>query len=119
MSQDKPVQSNGIWDVSRKISVPSLVSDADATALIQALQGVAGVKTVVSETTQHCLVVRYDASVVDYLTLLQVLREIGHPPAYTWWARLKGNWYQFTDSNSRENANLPPPACCNKAPKKR
>jgi hypothetical protein len=56
---------------------------------------------------------------MDYLTVVRLLEEQGFPPSNNWWARVKASWFQFTDSNARENANLPPPACCNKAPKKR
>jgi hypothetical protein len=38
------------------------------------------------------------------------------PPLSNWWTRLKASWYQYTDTNARDNANAPPAACCNKLP---
>jgi hypothetical protein len=119
MSKNQDAQAGGIWDVRRRIRVPALGHEADAAALVRVMESFNGVKEVVADAGRNRIDIRYDASVVDYQSLMAVLEEQGYPPAKNWWTSLKGNWYQFTDSNSRENANLPPPACCNKAPKKR
>ena len=111
--------ASGVWDVSRTIRIPALKHDADATLLARAMEAQDGVKRVTADIARQRLEILYDASMVDYQTVITLLEQQGFPPVKNWWSRLIGNWYQFTDSNARENANLPPPACCNKAPKKR
>lgn len=119
MSDNHNTQTGGIWDVRRSLSVPGLVHEADSASLVSRMEAMDGVKKVTTDVRHHKVVVTYDASSVDFYSLARQLEDLGFPPAKGWWSRLKGNWYQFTDSNSRENASLPPPACCNKAPKKR
>lgn len=119
MSTSQSPQPAGVWVVSRKVRIPSLSHEADGVTLARALEATDGVKRATPDLAHHRLKIRYDASVIDYRALVIAMEEHGFPPARNWLARLKGNWYQFTDSNVRENANLPPPACCNKAPKKR
>jgi len=119
MSEMQSSRPTGVWEVRRKIRIPALVHAADGASLKRALEQYEGVRQAEVEPVKHRVEVRYDASVIDFMTLLSVLEEQGFPPTRSWLARLKASWYQFTDSNARENAHLPPPACCNKAPKKR
>ena len=119
MSKSQSPQPAGVWAVSRKVRIPSLSHEADGVTLARALEATDGVKRVTPHLAHRRLEICYDASVIDYRTLVKAMEAHGFPPAGNWLARLKGNWYQFTDSNARENANLPPPACCNKAPKRR
>jgi hypothetical protein len=119
MSDNYTSKSGGIWDVRRRVRIPSLVHEADGAALSRELESLEGIKRVVPDVSHHKIGITYDASLMDYHTVCVTLEKQGFPPANGWMDRLKANWYQFTDSNSRENANLPPPACCNKAPKKR
>lgn len=117
MSHTTTPQFEGVWEVKRIISIPSLIHEDDAGMLIGLLEQLDGVKQVVPDITHRRLKVRYDASKANYHQLAMILEAQGFPPSRSWWSRLKGNWYQFTDSNARENANLPPPSCCNKPPK--
>jgi len=117
MSNARTTKPAGMWEVSRKIRVPSLGQEADAMVLVPALEGLAGVRKVTTDTHKRCVVVRYDAAEIGYNALVSVLEMNGYPPSTSWWSNLKANWFQFTDSNARENANLPAPPCCNKPPK--
>lgn len=119
MSEMQSSRPAGVWEVRRRIRIPALSHEADGVTLKRALEQYEGVRQAQAEPANQRIEVRYDASLIDFMTLLTVLEEQGFPAASSWIARLKANWYQFTDSNARENANLPPPACCNKAPKKR
>jgi len=109
----------GTWDVSRKIKLSLPIQGDDAQVVSRAIEALDGVKAISLDQGKQLLEIHYSAAVIDYSTLVANLQKCGFPTANTMWSRLKGNWYQFTDTNSRENANLPPPACCNKAPKRR
>jgi copper chaperone CopZ len=97
--------------------VPALANVADAMAVERAVSVLSGVRKVATDLRKQQVVVRYDASQSAYQVILEALEGSGYPPLKTWWERVKGNWYQFTDANIRDNAKAPPPACCNKPPK--
>ena len=63
------------------------------------------------------MTVDYDASRLSYQMIVDRLENIGFPASDSWWSRIKGGWYQYADSNLRDNAKAPPPTCCNKPPK--
>ncbi len=114
LDQMKPA---GAWEVRRRIKVPALAHDADAMAVERNLSPLPGVRKVAADATRLQVVVLYDITGTDYQTILASLEELGFPPLDNWWSRRKMSWYQFTDSNGRDNAKAPPPACCNKPPK--
>lgn len=119
MAHDNSSNSSGVWDVRRRLVIPALTRKADASALHSALVSLDGVKGVITDIARSMLEVRYDASITDYRTVVTLLDERGFSPRRSWWSNLKGSWYQFLDSNARDNAHLPPPSCCNKPPRKR
>jgi copper chaperone CopZ len=111
------MKPTGTWEVRRAIKVPALVQPADAMAVERAVSALSGVRKVATDLEKQQVVVRYDASQSAYQTIVEALEGSGYPPLKNWWGRVKGNWYQFTDANIRDNANAPLPACCNKPPK--
>lgn len=117
MTSTQSTKPTGVWEVTRKIRIPGLSQEADALVIAKTFEGLSGVRKVSSDTHKRCVVVQYDASAVDYNSIVILLESAGFPAATGWWSKLKGSWYQFTDSNARENANLPTPPCCNKSPK--
>lgn len=117
MANTHSAKPTGVWEVTRTIRIPGLSQEADALVIVRALDELSGVKKVSTDTHKRCVSVQYDASAVDYNSIVILLESAGFPALSGWWSRLKGNWYQFTDSNARENANLPTPPCCNKSPK--
>lgn len=119
MSNTRAEKSAGFWDVCRKIRIAGLQEAADATEMTRILEALNGVKKVKPEVEKARVIICYDASRIDYKTISAALQGKGFAPAAGWWSRLKGGWYQFNDSNARENARLPPPACCNKPPPER
>ena len=70
-----------------------------------------------SNTEQLKITVNYDASQLNYKTIIEVLKNTDMPPLDSWWSRFKGSCYHYTDSNARDNANAPAHACCNKPPR--
>ncbi len=107
----------GAWEARRKIRIPALAGEAGAMALEAQVGSLPGVRAVAANVDKHQIVVRYDVTETDYLSVLDALKNSGFPAADNWWARRKRDWYEFTEGNARENAKAPPPACCNKPPK--
>jgi copper chaperone CopZ len=97
--------------------VPALDNAADVMAVERAVSSLSGVRKVALDLSKHQIEVLYDASQSAYQAIVEALEGSGYPPLNNWWGRVKGNWYQFTDANIRDNAKAPPPACCNKPPK--
>jgi len=117
MNTQDPMKPVGVWEVRRRIKVPALVHAADAMAVEHAVSALSGIRKVATYVDKHLVMVRYDASQSAYQAIVEVLECAGFPPLDNWWSRLKGNWFQYSDTNARSNANEPPPACCNKPPK--
>ena len=117
MRADERMNPVGTWEVRRRISIPALEHEADAMTVVRALSGLQGVKRVRADVCHHRVQVRYDARASGYLDIIEVLEKNGFPPQKGWWSRVKANLYQFADTNARDNAKVPPPACCNKPPK--
>jgi copper chaperone CopZ len=112
-----PLKPRGTWEVRRRIKIPALAHAADAMAVERAVSALSGVRKVATDVDRHQVIVRYDASQTAYQMIVEVLERTGFPPLDNWWSRVKGNWYQFSDTNARDNAKAPPPVCCNKPPK--
>lgn len=117
MNQSVSVKSSDAWEVHRHIKIPGLVHQADAMMLESKIGSQSGVRAVTSEVTHHRLTIKYDVRVANYTAVIELLEQLGFPPLDSWFQRRKQAWYEFTESNARDNANLPPPACCNKPPK--
>jgi copper chaperone CopZ len=117
MQNSRTVNERGVWDVRRRIAIPSLGATSDVAGIVAALEELEGVKSVDVELEKKRIHVAYDASRIDYHSITSLLSESGFPPLNSWWANMRAKMYQFTDSNARENANAPAPPCCNKPPK--
>lgn len=117
MKSHDPLKPVGIWEVRRTITVPTL---AEANGIMKVEKSVAelpGVRKVIANSELHRIELCYDASKTDYQAIAEKLTQTSMPPSASWWNRLKGCWFQFTDANIRNNANAPPPPCCNKPPR--
>ena len=117
MKSQDPMKPQGTWEVRRRIGIPALVHAADALTVERHLNALAGVRKALGDMARRRVEVRYDASEVDYRTVAQRLEAIGFPPDDGRWSRFKGGLFQFLDTNARNNAHAPPPACCNKPPR--
>jgi len=116
MKSPRQLKPTGTWEVLRRIRI----SKADADNFIAAKNTVnklAGVNNIVLERDTSVFLVLYDASQVNYKTIVRALSDADYCPVDNWWVRLKSNLYQYSDSNARDNAKAPAPACCNKSPK--
>ena len=110
----KPV---GTWEVRHRIDIPALVHEADAMVAERTIGSLSGVRKVAVDLNKHQLVVRYDASQTDYQKIVDASTSIGFSPTDNWWSRFKSSWFQFVDTNVRDNAKAPPSPCCNKPPR--
>ncbi len=117
MKRADSLRLQGPWEVRRSISLPSMVHAADGMALERVVRAMPGVLDVASNVEKHRFVVRYNASQLNYHSIVELIEKTGFPPLDNWWSRFKGNLYRFSDDNARDNARAPPPACCNKPPK--
>ncbi len=115
--QQRQSNDRGVWDVRRKIVVPALTGDSTPASAIETVEALEGVRSVGVEAKEKQLIVSYDASRIDYHTIVTILSQAGFPPLNSWWSNLRAKIYQFTDTNARENANTPASPCCNKPPK--
>lgn len=115
-SQDR-LKPEGTWEVLRHIKIPGLNHSAGAVAVEAILGDMPGIRKTSSNLATHSLSVRYDASQLNYHAITDALKNAGFPPLDTWWTRIKGGFYQYADTNARDNAKAPAPACCNKSPK--
>jgi copper chaperone CopZ len=103
--------------VRRRIELPALAGEADAKMVEQALDALPGVANATADIANHHLEVEYDAALIDYQAIMKAVESAGFPPSHSWRNRARAGIYQFMDSNARDNAKAPPPACCNKPPK--
>jgi copper chaperone CopZ len=117
MASKHQLKPTGTWEVLRRIWVPALSSTKNSHRVEKVINELSGVNEIAVEVNAQKLWVLYDASQVNYQEIVEVLTGVGYPPADNWWTRFKGGIYQYSDTNARDNAKAPPPACCNKSPK--
>jgi len=117
MNAQASLKPSGPWEVRRRIKLQSLAHAADAVSVERALAELPGVVKAVADVDRQRVDVRYNASQQNFQNIVETMETTGFPPLDSWWSRIKGNWYRFSDETARENARAPPPACCNKPPK--
>jgi len=107
----------GNWLVTRTIRLQDMANWSDIQTIEAILKPLNGIHTLTTDIDNEGISVTYDASCLDYLTIIQTLKQANIPIKNTWWTHLKGSWYQYTDSNARDNAHAPAAPCCNKPPR--
>ncbi len=91
--------------------------EADAMMVEAKIRSLPGVGAVTADINKHRIVVCYNVTKTDYLTVLGALEDCGFPSVNSWLSRRKRDWYEFTETNAKDNSKAPPAACCNKPPK--
>jgi len=117
MNSLDPTQPSGPLEFRRRIRVPALMHEADAITLQAKVGSLPGVRAVVVDLRQRWVMVCYDVTKSDYLAVIGALEDSGFTSEDNWFSRRKKEWYGFTETNAKDNAKAPPPACCNKPPK--
>ena len=105
------------WQVKRTFKLPTVHRIEDESLLQQLVGSLPGVTQVSVNIGSHRMRVEYDARKIDYQAILALLQSSRFVPANNIWSKLRGRLYQFADTNIREAAKAPPPACCNKPPR--
>lgn len=104
--------SQGDWVVKRRFTLPTMAQESDTRVIAERLGRMPGVRGMSTDIERQRLTVAYDFIQTDCRTVLAALEEIGFPVADNRWARFKTNWYQYIDTNGRDNANAPAAPCC-------
>jgi hypothetical protein len=76
----------------------------DTELIVTKIDDMPGINTVSLDNDQLMLHLSYDASQLSIDEIEEVIEKCGIRISRDWWTRIKKNWYQFTDSNSRSNA---------------
>lgn len=117
MKTKERVKTEGAWDVRRKFIIADVASAADLEEAERTVLELPGVLSVTGDMKKGQVIVRYDASQIAYQMILNTLRNVGFTPLNNWWNRMKGGWFQYTDTNARDNAKARSAACCSRPPK--
>ena len=94
----------GIFLLSRSLRFIGSES-LDSELIVTRIEDMPGINTVSLDKDQLVLHLSYDASQLSINEIDEVIEKCGIRFSRDWWTRVKKNWYQFTDSNSRSNAN--------------
>lgn len=109
---DNRLSIEGVWEVKRHISVPAMSRERDALVVGNRLAQIKGMRGVCGDARRQRLTIVYDVTQLDYDQVLDTLKETGFPSEDGPWERFKARWFQYLDTNGRENANAPEAPCC-------
>ena len=105
------------WVVVRKIPVLLQSIPRDEKDLDIVLSSLPGVISVSIDLGKSIVSIEYDVTHIQYKAVLDEIVKSGGSIKDGFWFRWKQGWIEFTETNMRDNAKAPPPACCNKPPK--
>jgi len=108
---------NDQWVVTRKIPVNFQNSELDEKNLNGTFRGLSGLVDINVDRKKSIIFIEYDVTQIQYQTVLDMIVKAGCAIKGSLWFRWKQGWIEFTETNMRDNAKAPPPACCNKPPK--
>ena len=117
MNKKQAADTNDTWTVRRNLRLARAVSADEVARIEEALASLEGLVGYSIEQGSDRLKVSYNVMKMDYRVLGNALDKSGCSLASRRWSRIKGWFYQFSDTNARDNAKAPPPPCCNKPPR--
>jgi hypothetical protein len=82
------------------------------------LEATSGIENVLFNTSEDDLYVEYDPIKIIYSNIEKILDDNQVIRARGFKQRLLSIWYDYLDTTARDNALAPPPACCNKPPRR-
>ena len=106
------------WVVKRKISVVFKEKACDDIVLERAIASFPGISYISVDTTKCEITIQYNVTRVRYYQIITEIKKAGASIKGGILSKWKQGWIEFTEINMRENAKAPPPACCNKPPKR-
>ena len=82
------------------------------------LEATSGIKKVLFDSNENILTVEYDSMKLSYSKIENILSDQQINQANGIRQKLLSIWYDYLDTTARDNALAPPPACCNKPPRR-
>lgn len=116
-------RSDDPWQACRRLTLISSTHSLDEIAekderesiarLLNHLTGVVDTSVITKgKPARLGVTVCYDQRKIDFMTIHQALISSGFHPLNTLWQRIRRDFYQYLDSNSRDIANTRPSPCC-------
>lgn len=104
--------------VKRKVQLSPSGSNKLVGEILVALKATAGIRNAVYDIDKNQLSIEYDLLLTQYASILSQLVDLEVEIQKGFRFNMLSNWYDYLDGSIRENGMAPPPACCNKVPKR-
>ena len=104
--------------VTRNIYLRMSSSDATMNRLMSLVEETPSIKEAAYDSEDHKISIEYDQLLINFTGLLSILSAQGMNYKKGFGFKTRASWYDYLDTTARENASAPPPACCNKPPKR-
>jgi hypothetical protein len=102
----------------RKIPVLPGCKQLQVRKVTGVLEATSGIENVLFNANEDILFVEYDPIKIIYSNIEKILDEQQVNRAHGFKQGLLSIWYEYLDATARDNALAPPPACCNKPPRR-
>ena len=102
----------------RKIPVSPGCKQLQIRKVTEVLEAASGIENVLFNTNENNLFVEYDPIKIVYSKIEEILDDQQVNRTYGFKQGLLSIWYDYLDTTARDNALAPPPACCNKPPRR-
>jgi hypothetical protein len=102
----------------RKIPVSPSCKQLRIRKVTGVLEATSGIENVLFNTGEDNLFVEYDPIKIVYSNIEEILDDQQVNRAHGFKQGLLSIWYDYLDTTARDNALAPPPACCNKPPRR-
>lgn len=102
----------------RKIPFSPGCKQLQVRKLTGVLEATTGIGNALFDTSEDHLIVEYDPIKIVYSNIEKILDDQQVNRAHGFKQGLLSIWYDYLDTTARDNALAPPPACCNKPPRR-
>ena len=102
----------------RKIPVSPVCKQLQIRKATGVLEATSGMENVLFNTSENNLFVEYDPIKIVYSNIEKILDDQQVNRTHGFKQGLLSIWYDYLDTTARDNALAPPPACCNKPPRR-
>ena len=102
----------------RKIPFPPGCKQLQIRKLKGVLEATTGIGNALFITSEDSLIVEYDPIKIAYSNIEKIVDDQQVNRAHGFKQGLLSIWYDYLDTTARDNALAPPPACCNKPPRR-
>jgi hypothetical protein len=102
----------------RKIPVSPGCRQLQVRKVTGVLEATSGIENVLFNTNEGNLIIECDPIKIIYSNIEKILNDQQVNRAHGFKQGLLSIWYDYLDTTARDNALAPPPACCNKPPRR-